>query len=311
MLGQRDALAYGIDWKAKTNQSDIKKVTGRHPAVTEWDLAGYGIREKSIDGVDFNFMKEQSIRFHMEGGINIYTWHLFNPLTRKNSWEESKSALIKEVLPGGAKHKWFIAHLDEIKSFFSFLEKNNVPIFFRPMHEANGETFWWSSKYNSLEEIHRLWKYIHNYLNDINNIKFIYSYDRIINNEVLESYYPGDEFVDVLALDDFHSLDPGATHSEFSQQLNLITAFAHQHKKQYAIGETGRELCKPSDWFTKTLGPQLEEHIRFCKKNKFSKPMYLLLWRNGGKAHFHVPYKGHPSEKDFLQFVNSGIVELL
>lgn len=40
MIGHQDALSYGVGWKGDADRSDIKDVTGSHPAVYGWDIGG-------------------------------------------------------------------------------------------------------------------------------------------------------------------------------------------------------------------------------------------------------------------------------
>ena len=39
LFGQQDATQYGIGWKNEPNRSDVKSVSGSHPAVYGWDVA--------------------------------------------------------------------------------------------------------------------------------------------------------------------------------------------------------------------------------------------------------------------------------
>jgi len=37
MIGHQDALSYGIHWKTGNDRSDLKAITGSHPAVFGWE----------------------------------------------------------------------------------------------------------------------------------------------------------------------------------------------------------------------------------------------------------------------------------
>ncbi len=68
------------------------------------------------------------------------------------------------------------------------------------------------------------------------------------------------------------------------------------HKKVMAVTETGYETIPDSVWWTQTLMPVIEKY-----------PIsYVLVWRNARERenHYYVPYPGHPSADDFLNFYN-------
>ena len=67
-----------------------------------------------------------------------------------------------------------------------------------------------------------------------------------------------------------------------------------------ALAEAGYEAVPDPKWWTGTLLKAVESY----------EISYVLLWRNHGwqesenKMHYYVPFKGHPNEKDFIDFYN-------
>ena len=51
---------------------------------------------------------------------------------------------LKKILPGGEKNEVFKAYLDTIAFYANALEKENIPVIFRPFHEDTGGWFWWA-----------------------------------------------------------------------------------------------------------------------------------------------------------------------
>ena len=77
--------------------------------------------------------------------------------------------------------------------------------FFRPLHESNGAWFWWGQQ--DPAEFAALWQGMFRYLTDtkgLHNLLWVYSANRNFDGtrEMDPArYYPGHDYVDVLALD--------------------------------------------------------------------------------------------------------------
>jgi mannan endo-1,4-beta-mannosidase len=54
-----------------------------------------------------------------------------------------------------------------------------------------------------------------------------------------------------------------------------------------------------TDWYTN----KLLKSILFDEQTR--QISYVMVWRNDNPEHFHVPYPGHPSVPDFIEFYNS------
>lgn len=79
------------------------------------------------------------------------------------------------------------------------LNQAEVPVIFRPLHEASGQWFWWGAQ--GPEPCKQLWKLIFHRLTDVhklNNLIWVWTTDTQANNM---DWYPGDEFVDILGVD--------------------------------------------------------------------------------------------------------------
>ena len=63
MFGHQDDLAYGVEWKAQKDMSDVKGACGHFPAIFGWELGKLGQRPVNIDSVDF-------VKFYNDP----YTW---------------------------------------------------------------------------------------------------------------------------------------------------------------------------------------------------------------------------------------------
>lgn len=311
MFGHEDDLAYGVFWREEDGRSDVKDVVGDYPAVYGWDI-GKKIRHgQNIDSVRFDKMLSWIREVYERGGVNTISWHMDNLITGGDSWDNTPS--VKDILPGGIKHDIFVKELDDVAEFLIKCKsgKTPVPIIFRPFHEHNGEWFWWGRNNCTEEEYIRLWRFTVDYLKDkkkINHLIYAFSPDRsrLNLNNAREEYlygYPGDDYVDLLGLDNYWDVARKENSKSFEEQkedfikgLILITELAREKGKVAALTETGLERIAVTDWYT--------AHILEPIKNSNSpvEIAYVLVWRNANSKHHYAPYKGHPAEADFIRF---------
>lgn len=310
MFGHQDALAYGVGWKYIKGKSDVKDVTGAYPAVFGWDIAGIeNDASVNIDSVPFKDMKEYIRQVYDMGGVNTISWHLDNPLNGKTAWDTTHAS-VASVLPGGSKHELYKTWLDRAAAFFNDLKGSDgrpVPVLFRPYHELTGNWFWWCKNTCSPAEYKKLWQYTFNYLTDkkkVHNLIYVYNTASFNTKEEFLERYPGDQYVDVVSFDSYHYGDPSTSDrfiEDTGQKLTILGEIAKEHRKLPAFAETGYETIPKPDWWTNVLLKALDNH----------EISYVLLWRNAGympsekKDHYYVPYNGHQSEKDFIEFKKS------
>lgn len=299
LFGHQDATVYGIGWKYQAHQSDVKKVTGQHPAVYGWEIGHIEMGDSlSLDSVHFSKIRSEAIAAYQRGGIQTFSWHLRNPLTGGDSWDVSSHKVVASILPGGEKHELYIQWLNRLAEYFQSFRTSGgipVPILFRPFHEHSGSWFWWGEKHCTKEEYLSLYRFTVNYLRNhkqLHNLLFVFSPDRV--NEVQEylSRYPGDEYVDILGLDLYdRDAQYGATATKL---LTMVREEAVRRQKPWVFSETGSEGIKNPLWFTKVLYPILAQ----------TRPAYVLVWRNAYERpeHHFAPYPEHPSAPDFIQF---------
>ena len=298
MIGHQDALSYGVKWVGDENRSDLHDVTGSHPAVFGWDIGGIDIGlDKNLDSVPFDQMRENMIRVFEMGGLNTISWHAYDPRTGKDSWVDTKIAVntVSQILPGGARHADFLKNLDRTGIFLSSLKSKEgelIPLVFRPWHEHSGSWFWWGRLHCTQEEYIELFRFTVHYLrekHELNNLLIAYSPDIGFANaaEYLERY-PGDDIVDVIGLDDYHSLRQNKPEN-LIRNLEIIAGIARDKGKIAAFTETGCTNVEDKLYFTQKLLPVLE-HSDLTRSIS-----WVLFWRNGNKKHHFMPYKGHKS----------------
>ncbi len=304
MFGHQDDLAYGVMWKEwHEKRSDINDVCGNFPAVFGWDIGKLGKNDTNIDAIPFENMKGWMLEAYKMGGINTISWHVDNFLTKGDSWDVGEN-VVAAVLPGGEKHDIYKQRLDVLADYFKslkkgFLIKHNIPIVFRPFHEHTGEWFWWGQPHCTPEEYKELWRFTVDYLKDekkVHNLIYCYSTDIFGDKDHYLECYPGDDYVDILGLDDYHDVNPENDPSELTRRLRLLVELAEEKGKIAAFTETGFETIPMANWWT--------EHLL---KNIKSDPVatkiaWVLVWRNANPEHHYAPYPGHISAPDFVKF---------
>ena len=156
---------------------------------------------------------------------------------------------------------------------------------FRPWHEHTGGWFFWGTPNTTKEEYDFLWKEMRKVLDSegVNNVVWAYSPDRVADEAKYLERYPGDEYVDIMGLDVYHFDGEKGTQNYIEtveRDLDIVNHLAKKHGKIPAFTETGLESITIPDWYPAILLPH-------------DKP-----------NHYYIPYKGHPAEKSFREFIS-------
>lgn len=322
LFGHQDALAYGVTWVNEPGRSDVKDVTGSHPAVYGWELGNLALgAEENLDGVNFAQMQEWIRAGHERGAVITLGWHMSNPVTGGDAWDTRPA--VGDILPGGEAHGTFVEYLDTLVAFNEGLTATDergreyaIPVIFRPWHEHNGNWFWWGREHTGEAEYIQLWRFTVEYLRDERGIdNFIYAYSpdrsRIDLDNFREEYlyaYPGDDYVDIIGLDNYWDLGhPGNEASAeeqaegFRRSLEATVALARAKNKLPALTEGGYETVPDPTFWTETFLAGLNAN------EKTRQIAYALVWRNANREkedrdHYYAPYAGQVSAEDFVDF---------
>lgn len=303
MFGQEDVSVYGVGWFGDENRSDIEDVCGRRVGLCGWDISGVEYGDSvNIDGVPFERMHREIIRAYERGAVNTISWHMRNPFNGGTSWDHG-DRVVQMILPGGTLHAEYLKWLDRAAAFIGSLRTADgviVPVLFRPLHENNGDWFWWGSPYTTAEEYKTLWRFTVDYLireHNLHNLLFVFSPNYLSTREEYLSYYPGDDYVDVWGTDVYCFEDLDFYREVTLRALDILQELAAESDKPYALTETGQEGVKEPKWWTEVLQPLISGRNL----------SYVMVWRNAydRSGHFYGPYPGQGSAEDFKQFVNS------
>lgn len=197
------------------------EITGEWPAVWGSDLnllSGY-VRQNVID---------EAIRAHEQGSIITLMWHAERPLDtfpvgfREDVQGEITPEAWQNLLtPGTAEHTAWLFQVDSIAFYLKQLQDRRIPVLWRPYHEMNGQWFWWGDQRGE-NGFTALWKMMYDRLvnyHQVHNLVWVWNANAPRDKEndtayAYHFYYPGNEWVDVLAADVYHNDYKQSHHDE-------------------------------------------------------------------------------------------------
>lgn len=343
LFGHQNDVSHSV---GNNDLGDVKDVTGSVSGIFGIDsLALFG---SEAGGTDAASALQKSIDYSKKaaknGAIVTLSTHMpnfTNAKIKKNAdgtydfyncdFNEAKDLSgdsLKKILPGGEKNEVFKAYLDTIAFYANALERENIPVIFRPFHEDTGGWFWWGSA-NTAESYRSLYAYTREYLESkgVHNMLYVYSPNGPLETEAeYMSRYPGDAYVDILAFDyynDFNTYPAEADTSFFDhldQTCQVVSSLAKQHNKLAAISETGVRVMKKDGSDNEGLlvknnpvseaksGVNWYQKVNdIAKKNDMP---YYMVWANFSDTNFYVPYKysdtmGQEMINEFIDYYNN------
>ena len=184
-----------------TECAAIYNETGEYPAVLGLDFTSYS--PASVAHGSVGKSTDQAIAYANKGGIVTFCWHWTMPDEyATGNWystfyTDSCSFKLSKALDGSDPEGYqaLLDGIDAIAQQLLILQEHDVPILFRPLHEASGGWFWWgASGADAYKELYILMydKLTNEY--GCNNLIWIW-------NGQSASWYPGDEYVDIIGID--------------------------------------------------------------------------------------------------------------
>ena len=167
---------------------------------------------------------DEAIIQHRKGRIITFMYHQVRPMDDETCcgrkiWRQSIQGNITDedmdslITEGSELHSLWKAKWDTVATYLQQLEDAKVPVLFRPYHEMNGGWFWWGKKAgfpkdgtkerdHSQDKFKTLYRMTYHLLTEekgLDNLIWVLNYDD--ENNDLSYYYPGDNYVDVVATD--------------------------------------------------------------------------------------------------------------
>lgn len=306
LFGHQHATEYGHGWAGDEDRSDVKSVTGSHPAVIGVDIMGFSGRSPDQIEQAKQELRKNVADTYNRGGVVTVAWHFSNPVSEGGFyWKDGVSKpAVKYIIPGGEAHEQYKDILRGIAEWAintKGADGKAVPMIFRPFHEFDGGWFWWGKPHATREEFISLWKFTVSFLRDSMNVhNFIYAFspdNNFTSEEQFLERYPGNEWVDMVGMDNYGDMGRDGYRVELAaKKLKIVSDFAMKAGKLAAFTETGLESIPNASWWTDVL-------LKVMKSDN-KRLAYVLVWRNdrNSATHYYAPYPGHSSVPDFIKF---------
>lgn len=189
------------------------------------------------------------------GGLVFAMWHWNVPdnsgekLTVKwgSGTDETRFDVKKIDDPDSDEYKRMIADIDKLSGYLKLLKEKNIPVVWRPLHEAAGNTgvytggtawFWWGG--GGPEPYKKLWRLMFDRMthhHGLDNLLWVWT------SQVTDpDWYPGDDYVDMVGRDIYDEQAASTIKSQFA------TLQSRYPGKPVALSECGNVETISAQW---------------------------------------------------------------
>ena len=220
----------------------IRSVSGKTPVIRGFDLIDYS--PSRVERGATSTETEKAMEWGSGKGLVTLCWHWNAPKDlidqpSKEWWrgfyaEATTFDLTRAMRdPSSEEYTLIVRDIDAIAFQLKKLKEENVPVLWRPLHEAEGKWFWWGA--HGAEACKWLWKLLFDRLvnyHGLNNLIWVWT---STGTPHALNWYPGDEFVDIIAADIYNP--PGSYGSNFITFDNIASIYGG--KKIISLSENG------------------------------------------------------------------------
>ncbi|KAL4811624.1 putative mannan endo-1,4-beta-mannosidase E [Aspergillus spinulosporus] len=214
---------------------------GFSPAILGVDLMDYSPSRVEFGAVSTSI--EDAIAYANQGGIITICWHWALPTpgspsgtynTTEQPWwsnfytEATSFNLSAAMNPASRDYKLILRDIDAIAE--QLVRLKDIPILFRPLHEAEGGWFWWGAA--GPEPCKALYRLMFDRLtkqHGLNNLLWVW-------NSKDPLWYPGNQYVDIVSVDVYADNGDHSSQLAAYQDLQSLTG---NFTKLIALGEVG------------------------------------------------------------------------
>lgn len=219
----------------------IREKTGKEPLLRGFEMLAYSPNINYADATEPCLTEVYENRDTMKtalkwaketDGIVTLTFHWFSPIGGhdKSFYARNTDFDAEKILVEGTPERAAFYHdMDVIAEELQKFREADIPILWRPFHEADGEWFWWGAK--GAVVAMKLYRLMFDYfvnVKKLNNLLWVW------NCAVAEAY-PGDDFVDIVSVDIYLQKYEKTDYHEQYEQLVQATS----RNKTAALGEVG------------------------------------------------------------------------
>ena len=206
--------------------------TGKKPALLGLDFMDH-------TNVPFSWCNnpdliQDAITWKNSNGIVALCWHWRDPSFKTHEFYTDRTGFDPRKIfePQSEEYVAMMRDMDVVAGYLKELQEKDVPILWRPLHEASGGWFWWGAQ--GSEACKKIWQIMFDkFTNEhrLNNLIWVWTSEA---NSSAISWYPGDEYVDIIGLDIYDEGNHGSQMLSF-QELKKI----YGGKKILTLSECG------------------------------------------------------------------------
>lgn len=219
----------------------LYELTGCFPKLQGFELLAYspnicyeGASKECITEVEENkHTMTEAVRWAKENdGIVSICFHWFSPIGGKDKsfYTENTDFDPEQVLiEGTAEREAFFRDMKVIAKQLRRFQKEDIPVLWRPFHEAEGTWFWWGAKGHAVaKELYKLMFEYYTKEEHLDHLLWVW-------NAPVKDGYPGDAYVDVVSRDIY--VKP-YTKTDYRQEYEELIANTSPNKVA-ALAEVG------------------------------------------------------------------------
>jgi mannan endo-1,4-beta-mannosidase len=283
LSGQQEIYKYGPhDFEYEFDY--IENLTGELPAIRGFDYLNCNPLYGSEDGTNeriINWVKNKN-------GIATASWHItvpkdFDSYTLGDSVAWADSTYVpsetnfdtsQAVIEGTKEYEYYMLCLKGLAAQLQELQDEGIPLIFRPLHEAeggggeSGSWFWWGKSGSAVYK--QLWILTYKTLTETYGLhNIIWEWNSYAYN-TSENWYPGDEYVDLIAYDKYNCTDWSTgsavlTHNDSAISSTFYTIMEKYNSKKMVAMAENDSIPTVSNLITEKAGW-----------------LYFLPWYDGG-----------------------------
>ena len=219
----------------------IREVTGAEPLLRGFELLSYSPNINYEDADEDCLTEVYENRGTVEtaldwakntNGIVTLTFHWFSPIGGRDKSFYSKNTDFdaeKILMENTPERDAFYRDMDVIAEQLRKFQEADVPVLWRPFHEAEGDWFWWGAKGPGVASklYCMMFEYYTNVLH-LDNLLWVW-------NCPIKEAYPGDAYVDVISVDIY--LEKYEKTDYYKEYKNLVNQTSSN--KVAALAEIG------------------------------------------------------------------------
>lgn len=202
-----------VSWNINEAQW-VYKHMGEYPALNCFDYVH--LNTNWVDYTDTKVVED----WWSKNGLVSAMWHWNVPVKEGSNefafYTEETEFNLTEALKDGTYENGIIrADLNQIADRLLLLKQKNIPVIWRPLHEAAGAWFWWGAQ--GAEAYTALWQLMFKTFEEkgLNNLIWVWTAEA---ND--SSWYPGDEYVDIIGRDVYNKTALPEMQGEYSTLID-------------------------------------------------------------------------------------------